>query len=254
MEFSYQYFFDLQHFQHKSIFDSCTYVWEVLSKIKTYLFSFNINAITPKNFPAAHFVNPDLIFIGKGTKIEPGAYIEGPCIIGENCQVRHSAYIRGNFICGDNCVIGHDTEIKNSIMLNNCHAAHFAYVGDSILGNNVNLGAGSKCANLRFDGSKIFLNFNEKKISTNLRKFGAIIGDRSQLGCNSVTNPGTLIGKNCFIGPLVNVSSFIKEGCFVKKRDNLIIEENRFINTFEDVEKFYKVENAIPALNIDPKS
>ena len=94
----------------------------------------------------------------------------------------------------------------------------------------------------------------KKKISTNLRKFGAIIGDRSQLGCNSVTNPGTLIGKNCFIGPLVNVSSFIKEGCFVKKRDNLIIEENRFINTFEDVEKFYKVENAIPALNIDPKS
>ena len=140
-------------------------------------------------------INPELISIGKGTVIEPGAYIKGPCIIGENCTVRHGAYIRGDFIAGNNCVIGHDTEVKNCVMLNDARAGHFAYLGDTVVGNDVNLGAGTKCANLKLDGRPIIVHCEGTRIATGVKKFGAILGDGAQTGCNTVTNPGTLLEK-----------------------------------------------------------
>jgi NDP-sugar pyrophosphorylase family protein len=141
------------------------------------------------------------IQIGEGSVIEPGAYVKGPCIIGRNVEVRHGAYIRGNVFVGDGCVIGHATEVKGSIFLPGAKAGHFAYVGDSMLGRDVNLGAGTKLANLRLRGDEVFVTGGGMRVPTGLRKFGAILGDSVQTGCNSVTNPGTMLGPGCRLLP-----------------------------------------------------
>lgn len=203
------YFFDLSRYRHASLFDNVEFVWQVLTKISSYIKQQPLGKIEATVPPGAYIINPGEISIGEGTTIEPGAYIKGPCIIGKNCTIRHGAYIRGDVITGDKCVIGHDTEIKNSVMLDDSHAAHFAYVGDSILGNNVNLGAGTKCANLKLDNGLITIVVEGQRIETGLRKFGAIIGDGCQIGCNSVTNPGTLFGKLVLCYPCINVGGFI---------------------------------------------
>ncbi len=153
---------------------------------------------------------------GQGSVIESGAYIRGPCVIGSNCVVRHGAYIRGNVLTGHGCVIGHDSELKQAILLNHAQAAHFAYVGDSILGNHVNLGAGVKCANFKLDHTTINLRIDDQKIETGLRKFGALIGDRSQIGCNTVTNPGTLIGQDVHCYPCLNIQGFVPSRSMIK--------------------------------------
>ena len=145
------------------------------------------------------------IFIGKGTVIEPGALIKGPTIIGNQTEVRQGAYLRGSCLIGDRCVVGHTTEVKNAIMMNDAKAGHFAYIGDSILGNDVNLGAGTKLANLKIIDMPVILNIEGMIHKTGLRKFGAILGDNVQTGCNSVTSPGTLLGKGALVYPCLNV-------------------------------------------------
>ena len=157
-----------------------------------------------------------MISIGQGSVIEPGAYIQGPCVIGKNCIVRHGAYIRGNVLTGDDCLIGHDTEVKQAILFNKARPAHFAYIGDSILGNGVNLGAGVKCANFKLDHSSIQLNISGKLVATGMRKLGALIGDGSQIGCNSVTNPGTLIGQEVRCYPCLTLQGFIPSRSLIK--------------------------------------
>jgi bifunctional N-acetylglucosamine-1-phosphate-uridyltransferase/glucosamine-1-phosphate-acetyltransferase GlmU-like protein len=142
----------------------------------------------------------DKIQIGNGSVIEPGALIKGPCIIGNNTEIRQGAYIRGNVIIGDRCVVGHTTEMKSAVMLGGSKAGHFAYIGDSILGK-VNLGAGTKLANLKIIESPIVLCIDGKKYETGLRKFGAILADGVETGCNSATTPGTLLGKDVLLYP-----------------------------------------------------
>jgi len=186
-------FFNLDQFKHKALFEEITYVYEALNILSSYLAQQELRNIQTEIPQGAILANEETISIGEGTKVEPGAFIQGPCIIGKNCQVRHGAYIRGNLIAGDHVVIGHATEVKNSIMLNHAHAAHFAYVGDSILGGYVNLGAGVKCANLRFDKKSIRIRIDGEILDTKRRKFGAIIGDRGSIGCNAVLNPGTIL-------------------------------------------------------------
>jgi len=137
------------------------------------------------------------IFIGPGAVVEPGALIKGPSAIGAQTEVRQGAYVRGKCIVGDGCIVGHTTEMKSSVMLNGSKAGHFAYIGDSILGAESNLGAGTKLANLKLDGRTVRVTVHGTLIDTNLRKFGAIIGDGVEIGCNTVTNPGTMLGKNC---------------------------------------------------------
>ena len=145
------------------------------------------------------------IYIGTGTIVEPGAMIKGPTIIGNNTEVRQGAYIRGNCLIGNRCVVGHTTEVKTSIMLNDAKAGHFAYIGDSILGNGVNLGAGTKLANLKIIDVEMKLKAEGEVYKTGLRKLGAILGDNVETGCNSVTSPGTLLGKKSLVYPCVNV-------------------------------------------------
>lgn len=217
------YFFNLTQYRHSSLFEPNEKVWQALLKISHYLSAKTLGKIEIDIPDHVYLIDQETISIGKGTILEPGSYIKGPCIIGENCVVRHGAYIRGNFIAGNNCVIGHDTEIKNSIFLDNVHAAHFAYVGDSILGNHVNLGAGTKCANLKFDHSQVYVTIEGSKINSGMKKFGAIIGDFSQTGCNSVTNPGTLLGQNVFCYPCLNIGGFIPSNHVIKSNLKNII-------------------------------
>lgn len=205
-------FFDLSQFAHAALFDGCEYVWQALDRIDTYLKSYPLGKIESEEQTQAYLVNPSQISIGSGTIVEPGAYIKGPCIIGKNCHIRHGAYIRGNVIVGDSCVIGHTTEIKQSILLNKSNAAHFAYLGDTIVGSFVNLGAGVKCANLRLDGQAITV----QNISTGRRKFGAIIGDHVEVGCNSVLNPGTILGKYVQAYPSINFGGYVEDKSVVK--------------------------------------
>ncbi len=149
---------------------------------------------------AGSFLMDDEIYIGRNTVVEPTALIKGPAFIGDGTEVRHGAYIRGNVLIGDNCVVGHATEMKSSVMLGESKAGHFAYIGDSILGS-VNLGAGTKLANLKMTDSPVTLNIENRVYETGLRKFGAILGDEVETGCNSVTSPGTLLGKKVLLYP-----------------------------------------------------
>lgn len=166
--------------------------------------------------PGAYLFD-DRVIIGPGTVVEPGALIKGPAVIGARTEVRQGAYIRGDCLVGDDCVVGHTTEIKNAILLNGAKAGHFAYLGDSILGGNVNLGAGTKLANLKMTEGSVSIPTREgARVETGLRKIGAILGDNTETGCNSVTSPGTLMGRNGMVYPCVNVpAGWYPEGTVV---------------------------------------
>lgn len=174
------------------------------------------------NLEKALFLKKEGIFIGKETVLEPNVFINSSTIIGDNSEIRHGAYLRGNIIIGGHTVVGHTTEIKNSIFMNHSAAGHFSYIGDSIIGNYVNLGAGTKLANLEFRtlGEKrerkkrtIKLRYGKQIIDTKMTKLGAIIGDGGELGCNSVTSPGVILGKNSTVYPTVNV----RKGIYLPK-------------------------------------
>ena len=145
------------------------------------------------------------VSIGPGSLVEPGALLKGPTIIGARCEIRQGAYLRGDCVVGDGCVVGHTTEMKHSIMLNSAKAGHFAYIGDSILGNRTNLGAGTKLANLKMIDTPVSVAVRGTRYDTGLRKFGAVLGDDTETGCNAVTNPGTVLGRRCLVCPCVSV-------------------------------------------------
>ena len=151
------------------------------------------------------FLFDDRVILGSGTVVEPGALIKGPTVIGRNSEVRQGAYMRGDCLVGDECVVGHATEMKASVMLDGAQAGHFAYIGDSILGRSVNLGAGTKLANLRMIPGNVSVTVDGKKQDTNRRKLGAILGDRTETGCNSVTSPGTLLGPRSIVYPGISI-------------------------------------------------
>ncbi|MFH1729689.1 MAG: glucose-1-phosphate thymidylyltransferase [Pseudomonadota bacterium] len=224
-------FFDFKEFEHSCLFESNEFVWQVLGEnLKAYLEEICKGEIKGQVSNQAYLENEECIFIDEGTIVEAQAYIRGPAYIGKNCQIRQGAYIRGDILVGDRCIIGHATEIKSSIMLNDAKAAHFAYVGDSILGNHVNLGAGTKLANLKVTPGSVQLLIDNKKIDSGLRKFGAILGDHVETGCNSVTSPGTIVGKGSIIYPCAIARGVYSENTILKvKRENFetVIKENK---------------------------
>jgi len=154
--------------------------------------------------PGAYLYD-DRILLGPGTVVEPGALLRGPAVFGADTEVRQGAYVRGVVWVGDGCVVGHTTEIKGSIMLHGAKAGHFAYIGDSILGRDVNLGAGTKLANLKVIAGSITVAHGQERYDTGRRKLGAILGDRTETGCNSVTSPGTLMGPRSIVYPGLTV-------------------------------------------------
>ena len=168
------------------------------------------------------------VLIGKDVKIHESAVIEPPAIIGNGCEIRPGAYIRGNVITGDNCVIGNSSELKNCILLSHVQVPHYNYVGDSVLGNRAHMGAGSICSNLKSDKSNITVK-GDRIYETGLRKFGAILGDGADIGCGSVLNPGTVIGKDTSVYPLTAVRGVIPCGCIVKSLSEIVVRENKNI-------------------------
>ncbi len=213
-------FFSLETFAHQALWQNEEFVWQALSRMDHYFQEFPFALELLKVPSHVHLDRPEQIFIGEGTVIEPGVYIQGPCILGPGCIIRHGAYLRGGVICGKNCVIGHASEIKHSIFFNGAQAAHLVYVGDSILGNRVNLGAGVKCANLRLDRQEVKISFKGDKIGTGLKKMGAILGDGCQIGCNTVINPGTLVGSECAAYPLTNLHGVIPSRTRIKNNQS----------------------------------
>jgi carbonic anhydrase/acetyltransferase-like protein (isoleucine patch superfamily) len=153
------------------------------------------------------FLFDDRVVLGPGTVVEPGALIKGPLVVGRDTEIRQGAYVRGDCLVGSGCVIGHTTEVKASILLDGAKAGHFAYIGDSILGRDVNLGAGTKLANLKMIPGTVAIRVGDQRIDTGRRKLGAVLGDRTEAGCNSVTSPGTLVGPRSIIYPTMAVPS-----------------------------------------------
>jgi NDP-sugar pyrophosphorylase family protein len=238
-----QDFFDKDNPIFDEFFSGSEFVWDGLKNISAYIkrnIKPNLKQI-PKNGPlvlenvkldngalvyAGACIMDENIEIGPGSVIEPGALIYGPAIIGTDTRVRQAAYIRGNVITGSGCVIGHATEIKNSIMLRKSKAGHFAYIGDSILGT-VNLGAGTKLANLKIIDSQVVVKIGKKQYNTGLRKFGAILGDGAETGCNSVTSPGTILSRNVLVYPNTTARGYYPPGTIVKLRQNINMEEKK---------------------------
>ena len=216
------YFFESSKSFHPKLTQK-KYVWSLISDLKAYLLTLDLGLIKGNVSKDAYLINPKLITVEENVVVEPGAYIEGPCYIGKNSVIRHGAYIRGCVLIGENCLIGHATEVKNSILFDRAKAAHFAYIGDSILGNDVNLGAGVKCANYRLDKKTINVFFENQVISTNLKKLGAVIGSGAQIGCNVVTNPATFIGPGVICYPNLSLRGMIARMSIVHSDNNNIL-------------------------------
>ena len=204
---------DLSQTIAAGIFDGLTYPWEALPKIKDFIIKLGENL--SENLYEKRGEN---IWIAKNAKIAPTAYINGPVIICENAEVRHCAFIRGSAIIGAGAVIGNSTELKNCIIFNNAQVPHYNYVGDSILGYKAHLGAGSITSNLKSDKSLVTIPVEDERLATGLKKFGAIVGDNVEVGCNSVLNPGTVVGRNTNIYPLSMVRGYVPEKSVYKKK------------------------------------
>ena len=195
------------------------YPYMVLSFIKDIIIEIG------NNLSNDYELKGDNVWIHKEAKVDESSKIIGPCIIDANAKIRHTAYIRGNVIIGKNCVLGNSCEIKNAILFDEVQVPHFNYVGDSILGYHSHLGAGVIISNLKSDKKNVVIKYNDKKQETNLRKVGAFLGDYVEVGCNSVLNPGTIIGSNTIIYPLTSVRGVIESNMIVKKEDIIIKKE-----------------------------
>jgi NDP-sugar pyrophosphorylase family protein len=206
--------FDLAQTDHAALFSGCESAWEAIGRISCYLTA-NLEPGLHNHCDGVAYVGPQ-VFIGEGTMVEDGAMIKGPAIIGRNCDIRHNAYIRQNVIIGDNCVVGNSCEVKNAIFFNHAVAPHFNYVGDSILGYKAHLGAGVKISNFKLTPGNIFVEVEGKRIDTGLRKFGALLGDNSEIGCNTVLNPGSIIGRGSLIYPNTNWRGILGANRIVK--------------------------------------
>ena len=205
----------------KSLFESVEYPWEVLPLIKGYIVE-----VIP-TLGSEYKEISENVFAHESVKIADTASISGPTIVGKGTEIRPGAFIRGSVIIGENCVIGNSTEVKNAIIFNNCQCPHYNYVGDSILGEYAHTGAGVILSNFKSDGSNIKVRDNDKVIETGLRKFGAILGNHADIGCNSVLFPGTIIGQNTNVYPLTRVRGTVGSNKIVKDVDNIVEKEER---------------------------
>lgn len=215
-------FFDLSNFSHSKLLKSS--VIDTIKDLKGFIDNLDLGNIESDIPESAILQNIEQISIGRDVIIEPGAFIKGPAVIGDGSTLRSGSYIRGFVITGKGCLLGHGAEVKGSILLNGVKVSHFSYVGDSIVGNFVNLAAGVRCANFRFDGEEISINTTFSKVKTGLKKFGAVIGDNTKVGCNSVINPGTIIGKGSICFPLISIRGYIEEGSFLKPTSSFKVE------------------------------
>ena len=209
--------YNLEETIASKIFDGCTYPWEVLPKIGDFIIEIG------KTLNSEEYEQKEgNIWIAKSATVAPTAYIKGPAIIGKNAEIRHCAFIRGNAIVGEGAVVGNSTELKNVILFNKVQVPHYNYVGDSILGYKSHMGAGSITSNVKSDKKLVVVKDGKEKIETGLKKFGAMIGDEVEVGCGSILNPGTVIGKNSNIYPLSSVRKVVPENSIYKNQNEIV--------------------------------
>lgn len=209
--------YDLNETIAKNIFDGLTYPWEALPKIADFIIELG-NTLSEDEYTKIG----DDVWVAKSATVAPTAYIKGPAIIGKNAEIRHCAFIRGKALVGENCVVGNSTELKNVILFNNVQVPHYNYVGDSILGYKSHMGAGSITSNVKSDKKLVVIKNGEEKIETNMKKVGAMLGDHVEIGCGTVLNPGTIIGKNTNVYPLSSVRGVIKPNSIYKSKSEII--------------------------------
>jgi NDP-sugar pyrophosphorylase family protein len=217
--------FDLRQTEHAAIFDGGRFAWDALKKIEAYL----VAHLKPKlcnKCEGRAFISEN-VFIGEGTVVEDGAMIKGPAIIGKNCKIRHSAYIRENVIIGDGCVVGNSSELKNSLLFNGAQAPHYNYIGDSILGHQAHLGAGVKISNYKLFPGNIEVEVDGVPFDTGLRKFGALLGDGVEVGCNAVLNPGSIVGRGAVIYPNVFWRGILPANMIAKNKAEIEVVAKR---------------------------
>ncbi len=204
--------YDLSHTKAKSLLENHEYPWEVLPEIGKFILelgeTLDLNEYEKRG---------DNVWIAKDAKIYPNNYIAGPCIIGHKTEVRPGAFIRGNALVGDNCVVGNSTELKNVIIFDNVQVPHYNYVGDSVLGFKSHMGAGSITSNVKQDKTNVTIKCGDEKVETGMRKFGAMLGDNVEVGCNTVMNPGTVIGRGSRVYPLSMVRGYVPANSIYKK-------------------------------------
>ena len=217
--------FDLTQTEHAAIFDGCNHAWEALRKIEGYLAA-NLKPALHNKCEGVAFIG-ERVFIGEGTVVEDGTMIKGPAIIGRNCQIRHNAYIREQVLIGDGCVVGNSCELKNALLFNGCQVAHFNYVGDSILGYKAHLGAGVILSNYKAFPGNVTVELDGVPFDTGLRKFGALLGDGCDIGCNAVLNPGSIIGRSAVIYPGVNWRGILPANMIAKNKAQIEVVVRR---------------------------
>ena len=201
----------------KDLFEGVTYPWEVLPKISSFILE--LGASLPEEEYEKRGEN---VWVARTAKIAPTAFIGGPAIIGKDAEVRHCAFIRGNAIVGEGAVVGNSTELKNVVLFNKVQVPHYNYVGDSVLGYKSHMGAGSICSNVKSDKKLVVVKDSDEKIETGLKQFGAMLGDHVEVGCGSVLNPGTVIGRNTNIYPLSPVRGCIPADSIYKNAAEII--------------------------------
>lgn len=199
-----------------------TYPWEILPHIREIILS-----IGPE-LPEDQFVRRgEDIWIAKSAKVFDSAYIAGPCIIDEEAEIRQCAFIRGSALVGKGCVVGNSCELKNVLLFNRCEVPHYNYVGDSVLGFHAHMGAGSITSNIKSDRTNVVIHEAGEDLPTGLRKMGAVLGDRTEIGCNSVLNPGSVIGRDATVYPLSMVRGCVPAGHIYKDKDHIVPKEER---------------------------
>lgn len=216
-DFTIEKLLDLKETMAAELFEGKTYPWEVLPDIKDFILKLG-KTLDPDEY---EYREGD-IWIAKSAKIAPTACINGPAIIGKDTEVRHCAFIRGNAIVGEDCVVGNSTELKNVVLFNCVQVPHYNYVGDAVLGYKSHMGAGSICSNVKSDKQLVVVKDGEEKIETGLKKFGAMLGDHVEVGCGSVLNPGTVIGRNSNIYPLSPVRGCVPADSIYKSRTKIV--------------------------------
>jgi NDP-sugar pyrophosphorylase family protein len=218
-------FLDLSQTEHGLLFEDVEDVWQALPKIEAYL-KFRLKPAILGKLIGKPFIS-NAVYIGKGTVVEHGAMIKGPAWIGEGCQIRNGAYIRENVILGDGVIAGNSSEFKNCLVFNDAEVPHYNYVGDSILGHKAHLGAGVILSNVRLDRAAVSVTTAEGPIKTGLRKFGAVVGDRSEIGCNAVLRPGSIIGRSCIVYPGVQWRGVLPDHSIAKLRQDVQVIPRR---------------------------
>ena len=209
--------YDLDHTLAGDYLRQFTYPWEALAGIGDM-----ISALGAALRPDEYDHPEEGVWVARDAKVYPTAYLGAPCIIGHKTEVRPGAFIRGNALVGDSCVVGNSTELKNVILFDNVQVPHYNYVGDSILGYKSHMGAGSITSNVKSDKTKVTIRYNDDVIATGLKKMGAILGNFVEVGCNSVLNPGTIIGSNTNVYPLSMVRGYIPKGSIYKRQGEIV--------------------------------